>query len=641
VSAAAGRPRTRLAALALVVATVVLYLPSVGGAPVFDDDVFVFENPLIHAPDGLARFWLSTEPPDYFPVTSSMLWLEWRLWGDDTTGYHVVNVLLHALSCVLLWRVLLRLGVPGAWLAGLLFAVHPVNVESVAWITQRKNTLPMVFYLASVLLYLRFDERASAGERRGGLYGAALAAHAVALLAKTSVVSLPFVLLLCAWWRRGRVTRRDLARTAPFFALSLVLGLVTVWYQLEVNIGDEVVRDDGALSRLAIAGKAVGFYLSKALVPLELSTIYPRWAVDPGDPRAYVPLALLVGCFALLWARRDAWGRPLLLALAYYVLGLLPILGFVDNYFMKYSLVADHWQYTSLVGVVAAVAAGLAWLGARLPGRLGPWVTGAAVALPLAALTWRQQDAYRDSEALWADTLRKNPSAWIAHHGLGQALEERGAREEAIAAYRTALGLRPDFGPGHYALAQALDLEGHAEEALAAYREARRLLPDVAHLESNLGGVLYRLERHEEALVHYARAAELDPGTARYAHNAGQALQTLGRFEEAFEQLALALQRAPDDVQLLIDFAWLSATCEDAGARDGLRAVELAQRAAELVGEDDPVVQSTLAAAHAALDDFERAVQLQEAAIGASPPERREALHRRLDAYRGRRNPPE
>ncbi|HZL99467.1 MAG TPA: O-GlcNAc transferase, partial [Planctomycetota bacterium] len=187
-----------LQGLALFLLTLAAYAPAARCGYVFDDDVFLTDNPLIHAADGLRGFWFSTAPSDYFPLTSTTLWLEWRLWGADPAGYHVVNVLLHAAGSVLLWRVLLRLRVPGAWIGAALFALHPVCVQSVAWITQRKNTLPLALSLLSLLAWLR-SEDAPPGRRRPAAYAASLLAFLLALLSKTSVVTLPLVLLAGAW----------------------------------------------------------------------------------------------------------------------------------------------------------------------------------------------------------------------------------------------------------------------------------------------------------------------------------------------------------------------------------------------------------------------------------------------------------
>ena len=564
------------AGLALFCLTVLLYAPAMQNGFVFDDDLFLHQNEMIKAADGLFRFWFTTEPPDYFPLTSTTLWLEWRLWGDNPAGYHVVNVLLHAGSCVLLWRVLLLLGLPGAWLGALIFAVHPVNVESVAWITQRKNVLSMALYLGSTLLYLRCEDPHAPPKRPRLVYAASLGTFLLALLAKTSVAILPPVLLLCAWWRRRRIAVSDLRRTAPFFALALVLGLVTVWYQTYSSIGDADVRDDGLASRVAIAGLAVWFYLYKVLLPTDLSFVYPRWEVDAGSIGAYLPLALLLGTFALLWRYRQGRGRPLLFASSYYVLGLLPVLGFVNIYFMRYSLVSDHWQYTSMIAVAALAGAGLS---APLLARARP-LAATLLVLALSALSVHRQTAFQDAKSLWEDTLAKNPSAVLALNNLGNELALEGSLDEAIEHYERGLaidpdhaGLRynlgkaylragkpdlalrhyrrvirlvPDYGKAHNDLGQTLEALGRIDEAEKYYEEAVRLKPDLAEAHGNLGSVDYSRGRFGDAVAHYREALRLRPGYARVHSNLGNALAELGRTEESVGHYRAALQLEPD-----------------------------------------------------------------------------------------------
>ena len=570
--------RAWLAGLGIVALTLLVYVPAARSGFLWDDDAFLTDNPLIRAPDGLRRIWVSTEPPDYFPLTSTMLWVEWRLWGTSAAGYHVVNVLLHALGCVLAWRVLRRLAVPGAWLAALVFAVHPVNVESVAWITERKNTLPLVFYLASLLLALRADDDDLAAARRGRMRAASLAAFLAALLAKTSVAVLPLVLLLCAWWRRRRVTARDLRRAAPYFALSLVLGLVTAWYQAQRAIGAAIVRDDGFASRLALAGRATWFYLGKAVAPVDLAFVYPRWETGDTSPSAFVPLALLVACFAGLWRARRGWGRPLLFALAYFVIGLLPVLGFLDIYYMRYSLVADHWQYLSLLGVAALAGAAVATSAARI-GPVGARCAGAALVATLGALTWRQQAPYRDEAALWAATVERNPDAWLARNGLGNVLQGAGRAAEAAEQYAAALRLapddagirsnlvrsllslrrfeeaaeqcrdilrrRPDDAAAHNSLGLALQGQGRNEEALAEHEQALLLAPDDPEALNALGNALYALGRVQDAVVRYEAAVRGKPDYAEARNNLGNAFFVLDRMADAVPEYEAALRIRP------------------------------------------------------------------------------------------------
>ena len=543
--------RRFLPAALILAAALLAYAPVFRAGFVWDDDKFLTENPLIRASDGLYRFWFTGAPPDYFPLTSSMLWFEWRLWGPNALGYHLVNVLLHAASAVLLWRVLLRLRVPGAWLAGLLFAVHPVAVESVAWITERKNTLPMAFYLASILAYLRFED---GGSHHDGSfhhhdttsttgttgttndtprYLLSLGLFLLALLAKTSVVMLPFVLLLCAWWRRGKVAARDLRRTVPFFALALALGLVTVWYQYHSDIAGEVVRTDGLAARAAGAGWAIWFYLYKALLPVNLCFCYPRWTTS-ASLGAFVPLLLFLAMLLVFAGFRRTWGRPLLFALGYFALALLPVLGFLDIYFMRYSLVADHWQYTALVGVVSLVAGLLARVMER-PGALarrslgegGPrtvaMAAAAALALACAALTFRQTLVYHDEETLWRDTLAKNPKAWMAYGNLAGLLVQKAAT------------------PGADSAALLDEAERCCEEALA-------LQPRQAEAYAHRALLRLARGRGDAAMQDYDRVVELDPSPESY-YDRAVAAASLGRLEQAIEDYGRAIRLRPGFAQ--------------------------------------------------------------------------------------------
>jgi tetratricopeptide (TPR) repeat protein len=529
---------------AIILLTLLVYMPAMRAGFVWDDDAFLTENPLIKADDGLYRFWFTTQHPDYFPLVSTSLWLEWRLWGMNATGYHVVNVVLHAVSSVLIWLVLRRLKIPGAWLAGLIFAVHPVNVESVAWITERKNTQPMVFYLLTILLYLRFERD---GRRRW--YFFALCSFLLALLSKTSVVMLPFVLLGCAWWQRGSIVRRDLVRAIPFLALSLLLGLVTLWFQYNVAIGKTVVRTDSFFSRLAGAGWAVWFYLYKAIIPYKLVFIYPRWQIDASSVVSYLPFTMLLGCLVLTWYYRGSWGKTFLFGMGYYVVTLFPVLGFFNIYFMRYSLVADHWQYFSLIGIIAlAVGVGnYVWSQSR--GVLRKLLTVATLVLVslLCMLTWRQASVYTDVETLWRDTIFKDPKAWLAHNNLGVVLRQQGRLEEAMDHYYEVLRINPDFAEAHYNLGSVLADQGRPKEAIDRFYEALRINPDFAVAHNNLGVALMKQGNYDKAIVHYYEVLRINPDFAMAHYNLGAILKHLGRLEEAIGHYERAIQINPND----------------------------------------------------------------------------------------------
>jgi tetratricopeptide (TPR) repeat protein len=536
--------RPWLPALALVIVTFVAYIPAMRGGFAWDDDILITDNRMVHARDGLYRLWFTTEAANYYPLTWSLCWLEWRSWGDHATGYHVVNVLLHAINAILVWTVLRRLKVPGAWLAGLVFAIHPVNVATVAWISEQKNTLSMLFYLVAILLYLRFDEKG-----RWRWSGLSLGAFLLALFSKTAVVMLPVVLLGCVWWLRGPLRRQDLLRSVPFFVLSLVMGLVTVWFENNRDLGGQSTRTDGFLSHLAIAGRAPWFYLYKAFLPFNLSVIYPKWDINPSLWISYLPGMALVGCLTLFWWKRQAWGRPLLFSLGYFVVMFFPVLGFFDQAFYLQSLVADHWQYYSIVGPIAlAIGAGAA-VCSRMSSRRRAWATAAtaAVLTVLGAATWQRGRIYATEETLWRDTVAKNPNNSLAHSNLGSALAKTGKIEEAIAHYEQALRINPDLALAHYNLGIILAKTGKIEDAITQYEQAVHLKPGFAEPHYNLGAALAKRGKIEEAIAHYEQAVRLKPDFAEAQNNLGSALQQLGRLEEAKEHYEQAVRLAPDD----------------------------------------------------------------------------------------------
>ncbi|MGD0651427.1 MAG: tetratricopeptide repeat protein [Verrucomicrobiia bacterium] len=535
----------------IILLTVVAHIPAIHGGFVFDDYHLIIDNRMVKASDGLYRFWLTTEAPDYYPLTCSLWWLEWRLWGASPMGYHMVNVLLHAVNAVLVWLILRRLKIPGAWVAGLVFAVHPVNVASVAWISEQKNTLSMLFYAVAILLYLRFYEEDGWRWPRTsvrGWYGLSLAAFLLALLSKTAVVMLPVVLLGCVWWTRGKVRWKDFLRSVPFFILSLVLGLVTIWFQYNRALGGHLVRADGFLSRLAAAGWVPWFYLGKALLPFDLSVVYPKWEIDSSLWVNYAPGMILAGCLTLFWWKRKTWGRPLFFGLGYFVVTLFPVLGFFDQGFYRYSLVADHWQYVAIVAPVALAVAAGELICRRMGERRRSLGTAAVVAvlMVLGVATWRRGYVYQTDERLWRDTLTKNPDAWIAHNNLGNVLRAKGNVSEAIAHFEEALRIKPDYTEAHNNLGIALTEAGRVQEAIGHWEQALRIKPDDAEVHFNLGVALAQLGRVQEAIGRWEQALRIKPDDAGVHFNLGVALMQVGKLEDAIGHYEQAVRLKPD-----------------------------------------------------------------------------------------------
>jgi tetratricopeptide (TPR) repeat protein len=499
-------------------------------------------------------------------------------------GYHATNIVLHIAEALLLWRILKILRISGAYLGAVLYAVHPVNVESVAWITQRKNLAAMLFFMLSVLFFLKTERSPSVppengrSERQPGgrfWYGASLLAFALGMLSKGSVAMLPFVLLGLVAWRR-RLSWRDLAAALPFFTIAAVFTVVNVWFQRHGNAVE--IRSAGAVERLLGAGNVVWFYLYKALLPLNLLFIYPQWAIDAGDLMWWLGPLAAVGVTVLLWRGRKGRLRPLLFAWGYFCAMLVPVMGLTDVYFMRYSLVADHYANLAIVGVVAAAAAGWAQWRAMAKSAL-PMLAAASVVGILACLTWGQCRMYRDSRTLYETTLAKNPGCWLArsnlallladagdlrgavaqgrqavrlkpdlpeaHYNLGRALARAGAAPEAIAEYEEALRLRPDYAEAHYNLGNAFRGAGRIPEAIGQYEEAVRIKPDFSDARNNLANLMEMSGRTPDAIGQYEEALRIDPSDAEARNNLGNALAESGRLPEAIAQFEEALRLKP------------------------------------------------------------------------------------------------
>jgi tetratricopeptide (TPR) repeat protein len=430
---------TALLAALLVAA----YLPAIRGGFIWDDDVYVTNNGLLEAPDGLQRIWFSKESPSqYFPLVYTVFRWERALWGLHPAGYHLVNVALHGANALLVGLLLARLAVPGAWLAAALFAFHPVQVESVAWVTELKNVLSTFWYLAALHAWLATLE--ARGRRFALLYAGALAAFLLGLFSKTTVVTLPAAMLVLLWYRGERIGRRRIAEILPFAACGLAMAGVTIWWERTVQGTQGDVFAFSLAERALIAGRALWFYLGTLAWPANLAFSYPRWQISPSDPVQYLWPAAAVAAGAALFALRRRL-RAVAAAAAFFVVTLAPMLGFVPLYTFWYSFAADHYQYLAAAGPLALLAAALS-----LPAG-GPRARRVLRAAPLllvpllAALTFRQARIYESRETLWRDTLAKNPASWLAAANLGAALFDAGKYEESRAAYRRTLELNPSF----------------------------------------------------------------------------------------------------------------------------------------------------------------------------------------------------
>lgn len=590
--------------LLLMAVVVIAYVPAIRGGYVWDDDSYVTGNAHLRTVDGLGKIWFQPNAsPQYYPLVFTSFWIEFHLWELHPLGYHLINVFLHGFSAVLLWLVLRRLSVPGAWLAACLFALHPVHVESVAWITERKNVLSGVCYLSALLMYLRasaLDGQPTRNSTWWRRYIVCLLLFMAALLSKSVTCSLPAVLLLILWWKKARLTVRDLLPLVPMLAVGLAMGLQTIHTEKH-HVGAS--GEEWSLSlveHLLLAGRIVWFYVGKLAVPTNLTFIYPRWTIDAGIWWQYLFPLGLVAVVAALWTLRQRIGKAPLVAVLIFVGTLTPALGFFNVFPMRFSYVADHFQYLASIGPITLAAVVLVrWLRGQsvLTGRpssarpatsLGTKalaVFPGVVLVPLAVLTWRQGRIYENIETLWRDTIAKNPTAWIAENNLAHVLinEQKYAEAvphlyaalkynpqypealfslcgalsemsppgddrlaEAVTRCQDGLALRPGTALGHNNLCRALSKQGRHDAAVAHCQEAIRLRPQWAQSQTDLGLAFWRAKSFNEALRHLKEAVRLAPDNPQAHFNLAVALDRLGDINGSIQELTIAVQLRPD-----------------------------------------------------------------------------------------------
>ena len=558
---------------ALLLAVAAAYLPVFGAGYIWNDPAYVTENRTLDGLQGLLRIWTDrTANEQYYPLVFTTYWIEKSLWGLHPLGYHLVNILLHGTAAILLWRFLRRLALPAAWLAAAAFALHPVCVESVAWVTERKNTLSLVLSLLAAHAFVAWrdvlEARAAAAAattttkkqkrataevpfrgRPALLYGAALAAFTLALFAKTTASVLPAVLLVLLWWRHGRVRWSDARPLLPFFAVGVGLSLHTAWLERTMvrATGDEWAH--GLLERLVLAGQTTTFYAAKILWPSDLMFIYPRWSLGAGSLRQWLPAlgwacALAGAAFLVRRGRRGPLAALLLFGGV-----LFPAMGFFNIYAMRYSWVADHFGYQAVAVGMAALVCGAASLLETAP----PLLSRAATALSLtglavlATLTFQQGAAYKDEETLWKHTLERNAGCFICLTNYGNLLLKEGKTEEAVSLLTRSLALKADAVPTRLNLARVAEERGMFGEAITHLLAAVAVDPSDDEVRINLATVYTKAGRLDDAIREFRKALETPSPASFLAHNGlGVALMGAGRPVEAIEHFRECVRLRPD-----------------------------------------------------------------------------------------------
>ena len=660
------RSRACIFALVLAAVTILVYRPAWNGGFLWDDDAYVTNNELLTAPDGLRRIWFSLDSPSqYFPLVYTTFRVEHALWGLNPTGYHWINLILHVANALLVWAVLAQLKIPGAWLAGAIFALHPVQVESVAWITERKNVLMGFFFLLTLLAWIAFvDERT---KRPWLFYGLALILYLLALSAKTTACTLPAALFLILWLENQRISWKRIFQVVPFVVLGLAMGSLAIWWErYHQGTSRAIFTFLSPIERILVASRAVWFYLSKLVWPSKLTFIYPRWDIASTHLLGYVwLLAGLIVCVVIYFLRRYL-GRSIEVAAAFFVATLSPVLGFIMLYTFRYTFVADHYQYLACIGPIALVSAGLVNLADTFKKSRVVILTAAlCIVTVLATLAWRQAAMYGNIETLWRTTLARNPGCWMAHNNLGIVLFEKGQLDEAIAHYRRTLQMQPNFWDADYNLGSALLGKGEVDEAILYCEEAVAKEPNDADAQVALANALLQKKRIDDAIVHYQKAAAMRPDYFLARYGLGHALLEKGQLSAAIEHcraallirpgnpdchtiLAIALDESGHSVEAiqhyeraleisaqsvsaLNNLAWLLATCPDSSLRNGARAIQLAQQADQLSGGTNALVLRTLAAGYAEAGRFEKAIENARAATRVAQMQRDNSLAATLE----------
>jgi tetratricopeptide (TPR) repeat protein len=534
----------RIAPFVIIICALISYIPAMGGGFIWDDHAHVLFDADLQGISGLWQIWFTKATQQYYPLVYSSFWIEWQLWGNNPLGYHIVNVLIHSANAIVLALILKRLGLRGAWVAALIFALHPVHVESVAWISERKNVLSGLFFLASLLVFLKSEDE---DEGESKLYIISFLFFVLALFSKTVVSTLPVIFIIIRWMRARPFDRTFILRLVPFFAVGLAMGLLTVWWEATQVGAGGVEWELSFIDRLMLPARITWFYLVKLFIPVNLTFIYPRWTPSASELWQWIFIFKIVVAFVLLWLFRSRITRAPVAVLACFAVTLFPALGFIDVFPFRYSFVADHFQYLASIFIIALMVGVVDTVIINLARAVKPTaiVITVAVALLFGALTWQQGYAYKDRETLWRDVLKKNPSAWIAHNNLGQILYERGEMDISIEHYQKAVELWPNAKEARHNLASSLFKIGETKEAETHFREALKLAPSASHTLSEFAVLLSATGRLPEARKNAFMAVDINRNDADIENNLGIVLLRSNMVEKALESFMQAVRLRP------------------------------------------------------------------------------------------------
>jgi len=549
--------------IVIVEGAVWVFTPVLKGNWIGDDMLYITGNALLHQPDRLWKAWFVPGSfIDYYPLEQTVQYFQWCLFGDDSPfAYLLCNLILHATSALLLWRFFARLGLRYAWLGGLLFAIHPLMVDSVGNAAELKNTLSLPPLLLAMTAWIDFDET-----RRPRDYTLALGLYLVSMLCKITAFFLPVMLLLYAWWKRGKITWADARAAAPFFAISAALiGLqihgALIYADATHYISPGPIHLGGLGERLELAGLCLAFYLGHAVLPAPLMIHYPQWPLEPLSPLGFLPWLGIALVLAVCWIKRGTWGRPLFVALAFFALGMAPFLGLIQVSYMCLGWVWDHLLYMPIIAIIGLAVAAAAGIAARIPAGLRPAGAGllALIVVLLGLQTHSYATLFADQEQLWRHNLRYNPNSWMVHNLYGDQLAHKGDLAGGIAELRESLRINPDFDNAEISLGLFLFKTGDLKGAIAAFRRCLEINPDYHATQLFLALVLARDGQLDQAIPQFRAFLQFFPESAAGHMGLGQALAMQGHIPEAIAELQTAQKLDPTNAQIPPQIAALQA----------------------------------------------------------------------------------
>ncbi len=538
-------------ALLIIGASLWIYWPALHGGLIWDDQWYVLMNPSLHILSGLWKIWYQPGNwVEYYPLHETVLWLQWHLWGDDTLGYHLTNLFLHIANALLVWRLFARLGLGQAWLGGLIFAVHPVQVESVAYIVELKNTLSLLFFLLAMIAWIDYEENQTKND-----YQNALGLYFLGMLCKISAAPFAALILLYAWWKRGRIGWHDVKGCLPFLLLALLLTSVSIWAgrAYESSNHDLIggVPLGGILSHIDAAGLNLAVYFARCFLPVDVLYIYPQWSLHPHNPLQYLPWLVFFAVICVLGRKRKSWGRHVLLGLGFFLLFIFPFLGFNAVSYMDFIWVMDHLLYIPIIGLIGLFVAGLGDLETKLPSWrllfIGITIIGI---MTMAWISHSFAKLFINEETFWRHVLSRNPTVWLARDNLGCNLMEQERYEEATVQERDAISLRPQTWDSYYNLGFALEKLGRTAEGEAAYKSALTLNPENPKIYLNLGELNRRLGNIAQAEALFTKASKIAPDDVSISADLAGIFEQSGRVPQAIALYEQAVKLNPDIAQL-------------------------------------------------------------------------------------------